>query len=55
MILSIIITDDGPGFDDEILKKIGEPYIKSVSVDKTKLGLGSGIIYIKKFIRKNKS
>ena len=52
--LLIMISDDGPGFDDEI-KKIGEPYIKSSSVDKTKNRPWTRIIYIKKFIRKNKS
>ena len=53
--LSIIITDDGPGFDDEILKKIGEPYIKSVSVDKTKLGLGLGLFISKNLLERTKA
>ncbi len=53
--LSIIITDDGPGFDDEILKKIGEPYIKSTSVDKTKLGLGLGLFISKNLLERTKA
>ena len=42
--LRIFIEDDGPGFPDDIIKIIGEPYIKSKSVEissKTGTGLGT--------------
>tara|TARA_Y100000992_G_scaffold294735_1_gene254829 strand:- start:962 stop:2251 length:1290 start_codon:yes stop_codon:yes gene_type:complete len=41
--LSIIIEDDGPGFPEDIIKALGEPYIKSRSnVSKNNAGLGLG-------------
>ena len=40
----IIIEDDGEGYPGDVLKKIGEPYIKSYkSSIKSKSGLGLGI------------
>ena len=42
--ISIEITDDGPGFSEDIVKLLGEPYIRSKSnktSKKTGLGLGS--------------
>ena len=42
--LRIFIEDDGPGFPDDIIKIIGEPYIKSKSAEissKTGTGLGT--------------
>ena len=42
--LRLFIEDDGPGFPDDIIKIIGEPYIKSKSVEissKTGTGLGT--------------
>ncbi len=50
----IIIEDDGPGFPKEILAKIGEPYIKSITNTKTeKSGLGLGIFIGKTLLEKN--
>ena len=42
--LYILIEDDGPGFPDDIIKALGEPYIKSrskFSKDNAGLGLGT--------------
>ena len=42
--IKIIINDDGPGFPDDIIKQIGEPYIKSKSKEvnpSSGLGLGT--------------
>lgn len=42
--LRLFIEDDGPGFPDDIIKMIGEPYIKSKSAEissKTGTGLGT--------------
>ncbi len=41
--IEIKINDDGPGIPDDIIKKIGEPYIKSKSVElNSNSGLGLG-------------
>ena len=41
--IEIKINDDGPGIPDDIIKKIGEPYIKSKSIDiNSNSGLGLG-------------
>ena len=41
--LYILIEDDGPGFPDDIIKALGEPYIKSRSkLSKNNAGLGLG-------------
>ena len=43
-ITEILIEDDGEGYPNDVLKKIGEPYIKSYkSSIKSKSGLGLGI------------
>ena len=40
--ISIIINDDGPGFSEDIIKVLGEPYIRSKkNNDKSGLGLGT--------------
>ena len=42
--IKIIVNDDGPGFPDDIIRKIGEPYIKSKSEEinpNSGLGLGT--------------
>jgi two-component system sensor histidine kinase RegB len=45
-IVSVVISDDGPGFAPEIIKRIGEPYVRSrrrrrmYASDETGLGLG---------------
>ena len=41
--IKIVINDDGPGFPDDIIKKLGEPYIKSKSEElNSNSGLGLG-------------
>ena len=43
-LIEIKINDDGPGIPDDIIKKIGEPYIKSKSTElspNSGLGLGT--------------
>ena len=41
--IEIKINDDGPGIPDDIIKKIGEPYIKSKSIElSSNSGLGLG-------------
>ena len=49
------INDDGPGFAEDIVKLIGEPYLKSKSKKITnKSGLGLGIFLGKTLLeRKN--
>ena len=52
----ISIEDDGPGFSNDILSKIGEPYLKSFSKEKekeVKSGLGLGIFIGKTLLEKN--
>ncbi len=52
----ISIEDDGSGFPKDILKKIGEPYIKSLqSKNKSRAGLGLGIFIGKTLLEKNKA
>jgi len=50
----IIIEDDGEGYPKDVLKKIGEPYVKSYkSSTKSKSGLGLGIFIGKTLLEKN--
>ena len=50
----IIIEDDGEGYPSDVLRKIGEPYIRSFkSSDKSKSGLGLGIFIGKTLLEKN--
>ena len=50
----IIIEDDGDGYSSDVLRKIGEPYIKSFkSKNKSKSGLGLGIFIGKTLLEKN--
>ena len=53
-ITEIIIEDDGEGYSNDVLRKIGEPYIKSYkSSIKSKSGLGLGIFIGKTLLEKN--
>ena len=53
-ITEIIIEDDGEGYPSDVLKKIGEPYIRSYkSSVKSKSGLGLGIFIGKTLLEKN--
>ena len=50
----ITIEDDGEGFSNDVLSKIGEPYLKSSSNhNKSKSGLGLGIFIGKTLLEKN--
>ncbi len=50
----IIIEDDGPGYPNDILPKIGEPYLKTLNFyGETKSGLGLGIFIGKTLLEKN--
>ena len=50
----IIIEDDGPGYPNDILSKIGEPYLKSFrEYEKNKTGLGLGLFIGKTLLEKN--
>jgi len=53
-ITEIIIEDDGEGYSNDVLSKIGEPYIKPYkSSIKSKSGLGLGIFIGKTLLEKN--
>tara|TARA_B100001027_G_scaffold54051_1_gene36249 strand:- start:57 stop:1337 length:1281 start_codon:yes stop_codon:yes gene_type:complete len=50
----ISIEDDGGGYPNEILSKIGEPYLRSLKdKDKSQSGLGLGIFIGKNLLEKN--
>ena len=50
----IQISDDGPGFPNDVIDKLGEPYIKSSSQEvKPKIGLGLGTFIGKTLLEKN--
>ena len=50
----IIIEDDGIGYPNDIISKIGEPYLKSIKrIEKDKAGLGLGIFIGKTLLEKN--
>ena len=50
----IIVEDDGEGYTTDVLRKIGEPYIKSYKSSKnSKSGLGLGIFIGKTLLEKN--
>ena len=50
----IIVEDDGEGYSKDVLRNIGEPYIKSYkSSIKSKSGLGLGIFIGKTLLEKN--
>ena len=51
--IEIKINDDGPGIPDDIIKKIGEPYIKSKSIElNSNSGLGLGTFLGKTLLEK---
>ena len=53
-ITEIIIEDDGEGYSKDVLRNIGEPYIRSYkSSIKSKSGLGLGIFIGKTLLEKN--
>ena len=53
-ITEVVIEDDGEGYPKEVLRNIGEPYVKSYkSSIKSKSGLGLGIFIGKTLLEKN--
>ena len=54
--LILLINDDGPGFAEDIIKFIGEPYLKSKSKKiSSKAGLGLGIFLGKTLLERKKA
>ena len=54
--LVLIVNDDGPGFPEDIIKLIGEPYLRSKSKKITgRAGLGLGIFLGKTLLEKKKA
>ena len=54
--LVLIINDDGPGFSEDIINLIGEPYLKSKSKKVSgKAGLGLGIFLGKTLLERKKA
>ena len=55
-ILSISINDDGPGFAEDIIEIIGEPYLRSKSKEiSSNAGLGLGIFLGKTLLERKKA
>ena len=50
--IGINISDDGDGFRQDIIQKLGEPYVNSTLVDKNKKGLGLGIFISKTLLER---
>ena len=51
----IIISDDGPGFQNDVINSIGDPYLKSTSGNlgiQNKSGLGLGTFLGKTLLEK---
>ena len=54
--LTVIINDDGPGFAEDVIKLIGEPYLKSKSKKvSAQAGLGLGIFLGKTLLERKKA
>ena len=54
--LTVIVNDDGPGFAEDVIKLIGEPYLKSRSKKVSgKAGLGLGIFLGKTLLERKKA
>ena len=50
---TVTIEDDGDGYPNDIISKIGEPYLRSIAFsNKQKLGLGLGIFIGKTLLEK---
>ena len=55
-LIEIKINDDGPGIPEDIINKIGEPYIKSKSKElKFNAGLGLGTFLGKNLLERQKA
>jgi two-component system sensor histidine kinase RegB len=54
--LVLTVNDDGPGFAEDIIKLIGEPYLKSKSKKIIgRVGLGLGIFLGKTLLERKKA
>ena len=54
--LSILISDDGPGFPDDVFNSLGDPYLKSKTIESEgKSGLGLGVFLSKNLLEKKKA
>ncbi len=51
--ISLQIIDDGPGFKEEILQKIGEPFVTNRSTTKRGGGLGLGLFIAKTLLERS--
>ena len=48
--------DDGPGFPDDVFNSLGDPYLKSKTVESEgKSGLGLGVFLSKNLLEKKKA
>ncbi len=53
-LVEVVVTDDGPGFADDIINKIGDPYISwRGGSGKTPQGLGLGIFIAKTLLERS--
>jgi len=50
--IELNISDDGIGFSQDIIQKLGEPYVKSSLVAKNKRGLGLGVFISKTLLER---
>ena len=50
--IELNVSDDGTGFSQDIIQKLGEPYVKSSLVAKNKRGLGLGIFISKTLLER---
>ena len=54
--VKIIVSDDGPGFPDDVFQRIGQPYISTKSKDLgSKAGLGLGTFIGKTLLERKKA
>ena len=54
--IEIKINDDGPGIPDDIINKIGEPYIRTIDEENiSKYGLGLGTFIGKTLLERMKA
>ena len=47
------VIDDGAGFDDEMIRRIGEPFLSSRSTMKPEGGLGLGLFIAKTLLERS--
>ena len=46
------ISDDGDGFPEDVIQKLGDPYIKSNVISENKRGLGLGVFISKTLLER---